>query len=112
MLNGLQLSAFTADLCIYLHISAVQHLKLQNIYTKHRKTLIFTNNAVAICTAARHNLPYLSVPDTRTTFTYFWSLNRKCKPDGNVVLNNTTSALDTGEFLGSGLNPLFRGEDV
>jgi len=43
----------------------------------------------------------LSVPDTRTTFTYCCSYNWKRNTNGNFVLSIITWALDTGELLGS-----------
>jgi len=44
---------------------------------------------------------YMSVPDTRTTFNYCCSYNWKRKTNGNFVLSIFTSALGTGELLGS-----------
>jgi hypothetical protein len=58
-------------------VQAVQHFKLSTIYTKYRKTLTFTNSAVPICTATSPHFTVFSVPDTRTTFTYFCSFNSK-----------------------------------
>ena len=46
------------------------------------------------------NLPYISVPDTRTDFSFCCSFNWKLNSNGKIVLCIITSALDTGELLG------------
>ena len=47
----------------------------------------------------------LSVPDTRTTFTYCCSFYWKRNTNGNFVLSIITLATDTGELWGSGPGP-------
>jgi len=55
---SLQITAST------FRVQAAQHLKLQAIHTKYRKTLTVTNNAVPICTAPSPIFTVLSVPAT------------------------------------------------
>jgi len=82
-------------------VNAVQHLKLQIIYTKYRKTLTFIKSDVQICSPTSPHFTVLSVPDTRTAFIFCCSINWKRKTDGNFVLSNITWALDTDELIGS-----------
>jgi len=92
-------------------VQAVQHFKLSAIHTKYRKTLTFTNSAVPICTASSPLFTVLSVPDTRTTFTYCFSFNWKRNTNRNFVLSFITGLLVTGELLGSRSGRCFPGEE-
>ena len=53
----------------------------------------------------------LSVPDTRTAFTYCCSFNWKRKTNENFVLNIINLVLVGGEFLGSGQRRFYPGEE-
>jgi len=81
------------------------------IHTKYRKTLTFTDSAVPICTATCPLFTVLSVPDTRTTFTYFFSFNWKHNTNRIFVLSIITVLLYTGELLGSRPGRCFPGEE-
>jgi len=54
----------------------------------------------------------MSVPVTRTAFTYWCSFNWKSKTNGNFVLSIITSALNGSELLGSGPGRIIPGEEV
>jgi len=53
----------------------------------------------------------LSVPNTRTAFTYCCPFNWRRKTEGNFVLSIITSAFDGGEFLGSHPGRFIPGEE-
>jgi len=94
---------------------AVQHFKLSAIHTKYRKTLTFANSTVPICTATSPLFTVLSVPDTRTNFTYCCSFHWKRNTNGTFVLSIITSAVHRVELLGSRpgrFNPLEGGHYI
>ena len=108
--------------CRYLSISlqitaptftvhAVLHLKVWALYIKKPKD---TNLQQQRCTNLHCTKPpftLLSVPDTRTDFTFCCSLNWKRNTNGIFVLSKITWELVAGELLGSCLGRFIRGKE-